>query len=140
MEFGHREERVMAKAPKPNTARKPPVPSDSHVAIAEWSRRVMPDLHPIVKRLLRRLREHRLLRRRGIQASAAAWNHRTDPLRQGADPGGTAGTGDAQVDSASGPRAGLEMRVHEGRHATIRRRDRGIHGPCIRGHRIWVSL
>ena len=41
----------MAKAPKPNTARKPPVPSDSHVAIAEWSRRVMPDLHPIVKRL-----------------------------------------------------------------------------------------
>src|SRR5437764_10147978 len=39
MEFGHREERAMAKARKPNTARKPPVPSDSHVAIAEWSPR-----------------------------------------------------------------------------------------------------
>ena len=47
--------------------------------------------------------------------SAAAWNHRTDPLRQGDDPGGGAGTGDAQVDRASGARAGLEMRGAQGR-------------------------
>jgi hypothetical protein len=44
-------EPAMAKAPKPNTARKPPVPSDSHAEIEDWVRRVMPDLHPIVKRL-----------------------------------------------------------------------------------------
>src|ERR687898_1466186 len=62
---------------------------------------------------LRRLRECRLLRRRGIRPSAAAWNHRTDPLRQAEDPGGGAGAGDAQVDRASWARAGLEMRVHE---------------------------
>lgn len=41
----------MAKPRKPNTARKPPVPSDSHADIEDWIRRVMPDLHPIVKRL-----------------------------------------------------------------------------------------
>ena len=41
----------MAKAPKPNTARKAPVPSDSHADIGDWIRRVMPDLHPIIKRL-----------------------------------------------------------------------------------------
>jgi len=41
----------MAKAPKPNAARKAPVPSDSHADIGNWSRRVMPDLHPIIKRL-----------------------------------------------------------------------------------------
>jgi hypothetical protein len=41
----------MAKSRKPNTARKPPVPSDSHADIEDWTRRVMPDLHPIVKRL-----------------------------------------------------------------------------------------
>jgi hypothetical protein len=41
----------MAKTPKPSTARKPPVPSDSHADIEDWIRRVMPDLHPIVKRL-----------------------------------------------------------------------------------------
>ena len=41
----------MAKAPKPTTARKPPVPSDSHADIEAWVRRVMPDLNPIVKRL-----------------------------------------------------------------------------------------
>src|SRR6266540_1926383 len=62
---------------------------------------------------LRHLRECRLLRRRGIRPSAAAWNHGTDPLRQGEDPGGDAGTGDAEVDRASGARAGLEMRVRE---------------------------
>jgi hypothetical protein len=41
----------MAKERKPNTARKAPVPSDSHTEIEDWIRRVMPDLHPIVKRL-----------------------------------------------------------------------------------------
>jgi hypothetical protein len=41
----------MAKPRKPNTARKPPVPSDSHTEIEDWIRRVMPGLHPIVTRL-----------------------------------------------------------------------------------------
>jgi hypothetical protein len=41
----------MAKPRKPVAARKPPVPSDSHADIEDWIRRVMPDLHPIVKRL-----------------------------------------------------------------------------------------
>jgi hypothetical protein len=41
----------MANPRKPTTAQKPPVPSDSHADIADWIRRVMPDLHPIVERL-----------------------------------------------------------------------------------------
>lgn len=41
----------MSKPRKANTARKPPVPSGSHAEIEDWVRRVMPDLHPIVKRL-----------------------------------------------------------------------------------------
>ena len=41
----------MPKAPKPDSARKPPVPSESHANIDDWIRRVMPDLHPIIKRL-----------------------------------------------------------------------------------------
>jgi hypothetical protein len=41
----------MGKPHKPSTGRKPPVPSDSHAEIEDWIRRVMPDLHPIVKRL-----------------------------------------------------------------------------------------
>jgi hypothetical protein len=42
----------MDKARKPLTARKPPVPSDSHADIEDWiRRRVMPDLNPIVTRL-----------------------------------------------------------------------------------------
>lgn len=41
----------MGKPPKPSNARKPPVPSDSHADIEDWFRRVMPDLHPIVRRL-----------------------------------------------------------------------------------------
>jgi hypothetical protein len=44
-------ENVMAKAPKPSATRKPPVPSDSHDDIDDWIRRVMPDLHPMVRRL-----------------------------------------------------------------------------------------
>jgi hypothetical protein len=47
----------MAKARKPNTARKPPVPSDSRAEIDDWIPRVMPDLHPIVKRLDELIRE-----------------------------------------------------------------------------------
>jgi hypothetical protein len=47
----------MKKAHKSNTPRKPPVPSDSHTEIEDWSRRVMPDLHPIVKRLDESIRE-----------------------------------------------------------------------------------
>jgi hypothetical protein len=41
----------MEKTRKPNTARNPPVPTDTHVEIDDWIRRVMPDLHPIVGRL-----------------------------------------------------------------------------------------
>jgi hypothetical protein len=41
----------MAKSLKPGAARRPPVPSDSHADIEDWIQRVMPDLHPIVKRL-----------------------------------------------------------------------------------------
>src|SRR5687768_8927674 len=47
----------LAKPRKPNTARKPPVPSDSHADIEDWIRRVMPDLHPIVERLDESIRE-----------------------------------------------------------------------------------
>ena len=47
----------MAKAPKANAARKPPVPSDSHAEIEDLIRRVMPDLHPVVKRLDELIRE-----------------------------------------------------------------------------------
>jgi hypothetical protein len=41
----------MAKTRKPSTARKPPEPSGDHAEIEDWGRRVMPDLHPVVKRL-----------------------------------------------------------------------------------------
>jgi hypothetical protein len=47
----------MAKARKPTSARKPPVPSDSHAEIDDWMQRVMPDLHPIVKRVDELIRE-----------------------------------------------------------------------------------
>jgi hypothetical protein len=47
----------MAKERKPNTTRKPPEPSDSHTEIEDWIRRVMPDLHPIVKWLDETIRE-----------------------------------------------------------------------------------
>jgi hypothetical protein len=40
-----------AKTLKPLTTRKAPEATDSHAAIDSWSRRVMPDLHPLVKRL-----------------------------------------------------------------------------------------
>jgi hypothetical protein len=47
----------MAKPRKPSTARRPPVASDSHADIEDWILRVMPDLHPIVKRLDELIRE-----------------------------------------------------------------------------------
>jgi hypothetical protein len=48
----------MAKERKPNTARKPPVPSDSHAEIEDWMiGSVMPRLHPIVQRLDELIRE-----------------------------------------------------------------------------------
>ena len=48
----------MAKAPKASGARKPPGPSDSHAEIEDLiHRRVMPELHPIVKRLDESIRE-----------------------------------------------------------------------------------
>lgn len=40
-----------AKTPKPVTARKAPTATDSHAAIEDRIRRVMPDLHPIVKQV-----------------------------------------------------------------------------------------
>ena len=40
-----------------STARKPPVPTDSHAEIEDWIRRVMPDLHPIVQELDESIRE-----------------------------------------------------------------------------------
>ena len=47
----------MAKGRKPNTTRKPPVPSDGHADIDDWIRRVMPDLNPMVKHLDKMIRE-----------------------------------------------------------------------------------
>ena len=46
----------MEKARKPISTRKPPVPSESHLGIEDWMRRVMPDLHPIVERLDEQIR------------------------------------------------------------------------------------
>ena len=47
----------MDKARKPNTTRKPPVPSEDPADVDDWIRRVMPDLHPIVKHLDESIRE-----------------------------------------------------------------------------------
>lgn len=47
----------MPKSRKPNSTRKPPVPADGHAEIEDWIQRVMPDLHPIVKRLDESIRE-----------------------------------------------------------------------------------
>jgi hypothetical protein len=48
----------MAKPGSPGSTRKPPEPSESHAEIEDWARRVMPDLHPIVKRLDEKIREN----------------------------------------------------------------------------------
>ena len=47
----------MAKTRKPNTTRKPPVPSESHSEIEDWIRSQMPDLQPIVKGIDELIRE-----------------------------------------------------------------------------------
>ena len=47
----------MNRTPGSSTARKAPVPTDSHDEIEDWIRRVMPDLHPIVQRLDELVRE-----------------------------------------------------------------------------------
>jgi hypothetical protein len=47
----------MAKARKPNTTRKPPVPSNDAAEINDWIRRVMPDLNPMVKHLDKQIRK-----------------------------------------------------------------------------------
>jgi hypothetical protein len=47
----------MERSRKPNTTRKPPVPSDSHAEIEDWIRRVMPDLNPMVKHLDKEIRK-----------------------------------------------------------------------------------
>ena len=47
----------MGKTRKPNATRTPPVPTDSHAEIEDWTRRVMPDLQPIVTRLDASIRE-----------------------------------------------------------------------------------
>lgn len=41
----------MNRTGKSKAPRKPPEPTDSHADIDDWMRRVMPDLHPIVKAL-----------------------------------------------------------------------------------------
>ncbi|MEX0772289.1 MAG: hypothetical protein WD038_03930 [Balneolales bacterium] len=47
---------TMKKSRKPNTTRKPSVPSDNHTEIEDWIRRVMPDLNPVVKHLDKQIR------------------------------------------------------------------------------------
>ena len=47
----------MPKAPKSNSRRKAPSPSDSHDEIRDWIRRTMPDLNPIVSYLDGLIRE-----------------------------------------------------------------------------------
>jgi hypothetical protein len=47
----------MAKQRNSSSTRKPPEPSDRHVDIEDWIRRVMPDLHPLVERLDELIRE-----------------------------------------------------------------------------------
>ena len=46
----------MPKVIKGNAGRKPPEPSANHSDIDDWSRRLMPDLQPIVKRLDKSIR------------------------------------------------------------------------------------
>lgn len=47
----------MPNAPKAESGRKPPVPSDSHAEVDEWMGRVMPELNPVVKRLDEMIRD-----------------------------------------------------------------------------------
>src|SRR5829696_7121394 len=47
----------MPMAPKQDSNRRPPAPTDSHADIDDWMRRVMPDLSPVVQRLDGLIRE-----------------------------------------------------------------------------------
>jgi hypothetical protein len=47
----------MDRPRKPTATRTPPEPSERHAVIEEWSRRVMPDLQPIVEGLDGSIRE-----------------------------------------------------------------------------------
>jgi hypothetical protein len=48
----------MSKIRKPNSSRKPPVPSDDHTPIDDWvRRRVMPDLSPMVRQIDEMIRD-----------------------------------------------------------------------------------
>lgn len=47
----------MPKGPKAGTSRKPPEPTDSHDEIADWMRRIMPDLQPVVERIDKLIRD-----------------------------------------------------------------------------------
>ena len=49
--------RDKAKTVKAVTAKKAPTATSSHAAIADWIRRVMPDLHPLVEGLDKLIRE-----------------------------------------------------------------------------------
>ena len=45
------------KTPGSGATRRPPVPTESHAEIEDWTRRIMPDLQPIVERLDTSIRE-----------------------------------------------------------------------------------
>lgn len=47
----------MKQPRKPNTSRKPPVPSDSHAEVEAWIRHVMPGLNPMVRHLDEQIRK-----------------------------------------------------------------------------------
>ena len=47
----------MGKQIKGYSSRKPPEPSESHAEIADWMKRLMPDLQPILQRLDEMIRE-----------------------------------------------------------------------------------
>lgn len=47
----------MPKILKPLSSKKAPEAADSHADIADWMRTVMPDLHPMVKRLDKLIRD-----------------------------------------------------------------------------------
>jgi hypothetical protein len=47
----------MSKAPRADSTRKPPEPSDSHADIDDWMQRLMPDLQPVVQRLDEMIRD-----------------------------------------------------------------------------------
>lgn len=52
-----KESQAKTKLLKPLTTKKAPEATESHAAIEDWMRRVMPDLHPIVERLDELIRE-----------------------------------------------------------------------------------